>query len=151
MITEIDADLLEYPLGSFGQFCNCQCVQAAGIALRIRQKYPEAFEADLRTKPGDRTKMGTFSYAVTENGKYIINCYTQFGYGYGSRYTSYDAVCCSLEKVEKFLQDKQINTFGLPRNAGCRLGGGNYTIVKAIIESIFANSSVVLYICNYDK
>jgi O-acetyl-ADP-ribose deacetylase (regulator of RNase III) len=151
MITELDTNLLEYPLESFGHFCNCQLVMGGGLALRVKDKYPELYKADLQTKKGDSKKLGSFSHAMTHDGKLGVNLYTQFNYGHGARYTSYDAVCNSLVKVNQFVQDNGLKTLGLPKNAGCVLGGGKWRIVKSIIDDIFEKSPVELYICNYDK
>lgn len=152
MIEEININLLECQLDSIGHFCNCQCVFGKGMALQIKNKYPEAYAADVKTKHGDKNKMGTFSYTISKkDSKHIVNCYTQFGYGYNSRYTDYEAVCNALTKVEEFLRNNGLKTFGLPNNAGCTLGGGDWTIVRAIIDSIFLDSPIKLYICNYSK
>lgn len=149
MIIEKDCDLLTAPLDAIGHFCNCQLVMGGGLALRVKEKYPEAYNADLKTKRGDREKMGTFSYAVLPDNKHIINCYTQFDFKYGTRQTSYDAVYSSLERVNTFLLSNGLITFGLPKNAGCRLGGGDFRIVRSIIECVFSDSPLDLYICNY--
>lgn len=152
MIKEIDANLLEYPLDAIGHFCNCMHVMGGGLALRVKQKYPEAYAADKDTKCGDTKKLGSFSYVVSkQDGKHIFNCYTQFNYGHGTRHTSYDAVAHSLSKVNRFLQDNALKTFGLPKNAGCVLGGGSWVVVRAIIEDVFGQSPIELYICNYEK
>ena len=61
--------------------CNCQCVMGAGIALSIRNTFPEAFAADLATSKGDRAKLGTISVAAVERGGHsiaVVNGYTQF-------------------------------------------------------------------------
>lgn len=151
MIIELDCDLLEAPIKAIGHFCNCQHVMGGGIALRIRTDYPVAYKVDcVNTKQGDRSKMGTFSHAIADDGKYIINCYTQFYYGMDKRHTDYEAVYNSLFSVEKFLMSESVETFGLPKNAGCRLGGGDWTIVRSIIDSIFNNSPISLFICNYE-
>ncbi len=34
----------------------------SGIARQIREKYPEAYEADCKTVAGDIKKLGTFSW-----------------------------------------------------------------------------------------
>ena len=149
MIIEKDCNLLLEPLDAIGHFCNAHCTMGAGIALRIKEKYPDAYDADLKTMRGDRDKLGTFSYAILPNNKHIINCYTQFGFGMG-RQTNYEAVYSSLEKANKFLISNGLRTFGLPKNAGCRLGGGSWTIVRAIIEDVFADSPLDLFICNYE-
>ena len=38
--------------------CNCQCAMGKGIALSIKQQFPEAYDADLHTQKGDRAKLG---------------------------------------------------------------------------------------------
>ena len=43
--------------------CNCFCTMGAGIAKTIKQKFPEAYEADLKTEKGDKAKLGTISWA----------------------------------------------------------------------------------------
>ena len=44
--------------------CNCMCEMGAGIAKVIRSRFPEAYEADLKTEKGSRDKLGTISYAA---------------------------------------------------------------------------------------
>ena len=45
---------------------NCVGFMGKGIALAIKQQFPEAYEADLKTTKGERSKLGTFSYAEVE-------------------------------------------------------------------------------------
>lgn len=63
----ISGDLLNFALdGRFDVIahgCNCQCAMGKGIALSIKQQFPEAYDADLRTPKGDRAKLGTISTA----------------------------------------------------------------------------------------
>ncbi len=46
--------------------CNCQCAMGKGIALSIKQQFPEAYDADLRTPKGERAKLGSISTAEIE-------------------------------------------------------------------------------------
>lgn len=151
MILEQNCDLLEYPLDAIGHFCNAQHVMGGGLALRVKTKYPDAYKADLATIKGDIKKMGTFSYAVLPSNKHIINIYTQYNFGYGTRHTNYEYVYNGLTAVNEFLITNGLQTFGLPKNAGCRLGGGDWRIIRSIIEVIFDKSPLTCYICNYDK
>ena len=151
MIKEVDADLLTYDLDAIVHQCNCFRTMGAGIALRIRQKYPEAYKADCETGSGDFDKLGTFSYAVLPSNKHIYNMYGQFGYGRNKRYTNYEAVYKALAAIEQHAVKNGLKTIGLPKNMGCRLAGGSWTIVRAIIQDIFDKSQLTCYICNYDK
>jgi O-acetyl-ADP-ribose deacetylase (regulator of RNase III) len=55
----------------------------SGIAKEIRERYPEAYEADLATVKSDRDKLGTFSLEVVkkaDNPFLIVNAYTQYDF-----------------------------------------------------------------------
>ena len=124
----------------------------SGIARLIREKYPEAYDADLKSgTKGDSHRLGTFSVAhVLKEDKYIFNLYGQYNYGAMARFTSYDAIDRGLRKIETYARENHLSTLGLPKNMGCMRGGGSWTIVRAIIEDVFKDSSIELYICNYD-
>ena len=152
MIYELDENLLEYPLQGIIHQANCMHVMGGGIAKRIRDKYPEAYAADISSgTKGDSHRLGSFSVAhCTKENKYIYNLYGQYNYGHMARFTSYDAVCNGLVKIEKDAQKKELKTLGLPKNMGCVLGGGSWRIVLSIIYDIFEDSTIELYICNYE-
>jgi len=82
----IKGDLLQ--LADEGNFdaiahgCNCYCVMGIGLAKQIKKKYPEAYAADLKTTPGDRSKLGNYTYAsYNDNSFTVFNAYTQYRYG----------------------------------------------------------------------
>jgi len=82
----IKGDLLK--LADEGKFdiivhgCNCFHAMGSGIALAIRNKYPQAFEEDCKTSKGNAAKLGTVSCAVgvakSRKQFIIVNAYTQF-------------------------------------------------------------------------
>jgi O-acetyl-ADP-ribose deacetylase (regulator of RNase III) len=60
--------------------CNCWCEMGAGIAKAIRQGFPEAYQADLATTPGDWSKLGTCTVAsspVEGSEVDVVNAYIQ--------------------------------------------------------------------------
>ena len=59
---------------------NCFHTMGSGIAKTIKQLYPEAYYADLKTPRARRDKLGSWSEALTCSGFIIINLYTQYGY-----------------------------------------------------------------------
>ncbi len=151
MINEIDADLLECPLDGFAHSCNCFHTFGGGIALRVKQKYPEAYKADLmHGRRGNSTRLGKFSYVKAHDDKYIYNVYGQFNLGTWARMTNYEALYTGLAGVHDHALEANVRRLGLPRKMGCSLGGGSWTVVRAIIEDIFANSPIELSICNYE-
>ena len=68
----IHGDLLQLALdGTFDIIvhgCNCQCQMGKGIALSIKQMFPEAYAADQATPKADPSKLGTFSVAEVSRG-----------------------------------------------------------------------------------
>lgn len=151
MIHEIDANLLEYPLDGFMHQCNCFHTMGSGIARLIREKYPEAYKADLQHgRKGDKTRLGSFSTVKTHDDKQVYNVYSQYTFGMEKRHTDYEAVYKGMYNVCAHATVNNILRLGLPRNMGCKLGGGSWIIVRAIIEDVFGAWQNDLFICNYD-
>jgi len=133
----IKGDLLE--LASEGRFdvivhgANCQCAMGAGIAKVIRKVFPEAYDADLQTTKGDRSKLGTISSVqVWRDGRplWIANAYTQFHYrGTGVR-VDYDAVRSVMRRVKQQFAGKRI---GYPR-IGAGLARGDWAQLSGILD-----------------
>lgn len=151
-IWDVNTNLLEHDLNGFIHQCNCFHTMGGGIALRVRQKYPELYEADVRHgRRGDRTRLGSFSTCKLHDGKQGYNMYGQYQFGLQQRHTNYEAVYTGLQGIARHAVENNILRLGLPKNMGCRLGGGSWRIVRAIIEEIFdEDSGITLCICNYD-
>lgn len=150
MIHHLNVSIFDCPAQAIIHQANCQNTMGSGIAWFIRQKYPEAYEADCKTTAGDYNKLGTFSWTKTYDGKYVYNCYSQFRYGRDNRHTNYEAIylgLCGIVGHAKYLGLKSVS---LPHGMGCVQAGGSWRIVSAIIEDIFTeNNDVDLYICKY--
>lgn len=128
----------------------------SGIAKNFKELYPECYEADCKTKKGDLTKLGTYSFAKGKDGKYIINMYNQGTYGNTGRFTSYDAVISNLEKLKEKLEsfDEKIQKtliVGFPKGMGSVRGGANWKIVELMIKETFDNTPFDVRIYDYDQ
>ena len=58
--------------------CNCYHAMGGGIAREVKDRLPEAYQADKATGKGDLTKIGAYSSAnVTRNGHdfVVVNAY----------------------------------------------------------------------------
>ena len=115
--------------------CNCFHTFGSGIAKKIKQKYPSAYEADLKTRFGDKYKLGTFSYAK-QGGKIIVNLYSQFKYGNSGVYTDYESLEEGLYDIFYWCSINDIKRIGIPYLIGCGLAGGDIKIVMDICEKI---------------
>jgi O-acetyl-ADP-ribose deacetylase (regulator of RNase III) len=119
------------------QGCNCWNVQSAGLAKEIKKRYPQAYEADLQTRKGDVSKLGTYSHSLVISNVNsdieftIINAYTQYKYWGSSPNINYKAVQSVMKLIKKDFSGKKI---GYPL-IGAGLAGGNWTILENIINS----------------
>ena len=133
----IPGDLLRLALdGRFDVIvhgCNCQCAMGKGIALSIKQQFPEAYDADLRTPRGDRAKLGTISTAEIERPPArftVVNAYTQFHYRGEGVLADYDAIRSAFRLVGQRFTGRRI---GYPK-IGAGLAKGDWPTIAAIID-----------------
>lgn len=113
--------------------CNCYCAMGKGIAKTIRDKLPEAYEADKQTPKGDASKLGTYSSAQLTRNEHtftVVNGYTQVHWkGSGSK-IDYNAMQKIFENVAIEFKGKRI---GYPQ-IGAGLGGGDWNRISKIID-----------------
>lgn len=113
--------------------CNCFCTMGAGIAKGIKQNFPEAYEADLKTEKGAKSKLGTISSAEIEssNGRLVVvNAYTQYDWRGAGIKVDYGAVRSAFKEIRKRFTGLRI---GYPA-IGAGLAGGDWKVVSGIIE-----------------
>jgi O-acetyl-ADP-ribose deacetylase (regulator of RNase III) len=156
MITNIDKCLVQWfkeqtNNAAIIEQLNCWIIQGGGIAARIRQEYPQIYAADVKFgRKGDITKLGEFCVANVYPDKLIYGYYGQYDLGTNKRQTNYEAVYVGLTEIKKHAIENGINIIGLPKNMGSTLGGARFSIIERMIEIVFENSGIDVYICNYD-
>ena len=141
---EIKGDLFEGEMDILAHVSNSYCVMGAGVAKQIKERYPEAYEADLATKDIGDCKLGHYSKATVKDGKLtIVNIYGQVGIGNDgdplNRNAQYDFLFDALyrlatEIINQFPTEKIV--IGLPDMISCGLAGGVRRIVVAILLTI---------------
>lgn len=125
------------------QGCNCFCAMGAGLALSIRKRCTEAWEADKRTNKGDREKLGTCSVATCyRNGHLfdVVNAYTQYYWEGEGVLADYDAIESCMKLIKENYSGKRI---GLPKIGSLRARGDWEKILK-IIEKTLNNEDVTI-------
>ena len=124
--------------------CNCHNNMGAGLALRIKNLWPQAAVADRLSKRGDVSKMGTYTLGVVEPNFVVVNLYTQYNYGGNVVNLSYEALESGLRlMVDKINSDSVI--FLLPAKIGCGLAGGNTELTMPIITKELVNCNYYLF------
>ena len=126
--------------------CNCFCNFGAGIAKQIKREFPEAYAADCETMKGDASKIGSITYAQipaeTDHGYlYVVNAYTQNTYGRGMQ-VDYDGLTDCFVEIARVFGNKGYE-FGYPL-IGCGLAGGDWNVVKEIIDEELAEEDHTL-------
>lgn len=114
--------------------CNCFCTMGAGIALTIKQHFPMAYKADLATAKGDKSKLGTFSFAeikMDNKTLIVINAYSQYHWKGTSGNADYEAIRTVFQAIKQQFSGLRI---GYPA-IGAGLAGGDWQIISAIIDS----------------
>jgi len=164
---EIEGDLIK--LAKSGVFdviahgCNCRCKMGAGIAPQMAKAFGcDRFEMEHYT---GIEKLGNIDYetfVLGENAIWsledaknnrnepelaVVNAYTQYNYGRNHEDGdeipfSYEAFTLCMRKINYVFNGKHI---GLPR-IGAGLAGGDWKIIKAIIQKELKDCRVTIVI-----
>lgn len=129
MIEYRKGNLLDVTEGVIVHGCNSQRVMGSGIALAIKQKYPEAYQAYMEGS----MCLGSISRKWVMGDLLIINGITQEFYGRnGKRYVNY-AVICEVFKQAIFVACCHGYTLNFPK-IGAGRGGGDWNIIEQLIN-----------------
>lgn len=140
MLQRLTGNLID--LAEEGEFnvivhgCNCHHTMGSGIAREIRERYPQAYAADLTTPKSDRSKLGTYVAAEAEDF-IIINAYTQYDFmPRGQDHFEYDA----FQKILDDLVDRAEESVGIASLSfgfpyiGMGLAGGEPARIIGMLE-----------------
>lgn len=137
-------DLFKTDVKTIIHGCNDRGVQGSGFALIIKNNFPEAYEV-YRKEFETNGLVGGSIIPVETNGKIIINMITQNFYGKdGKRYAKYDWIADGFYQVDLLTNRLGIDTVVMPA-IGAGLGGGDWNVISAIIESECKNIQPVVY------
>ena len=124
--------------GNYDIFCqqvNCQHKMGSGLARQIRNKYPEVYKAYMDIKD---QRLGFIDSVETKDGRICVNMFAQDNYGRdGKCYTNYKAFEACLNAIIGLIEDRHIKIgakIAFPYKIGCGLGGGNWDIIRDLID-----------------
>ena len=154
MVHYVTGNLLDSDCQAICHQVNCKGVMNSGIALAIRSKWPEVYyeykekydsaedaaEEEMVNIAADYL-LGSIQcvqiYSQKESKiKEVVNMFAQETYGYSRavQYTSYDAFMRCLWGIKAAYAPGA--TIGFPDHIGCCRGGGNWNIIKTMIEEV---------------
>lgn len=160
VIMEKVGDVLKSGAGVICHQVNCKGVMGTGLALQVKKRNPKLFQEYrlVCTRHGS-DNLGTAYvlpvdrelYEPVEKQHFIANCFGQDGYGRDKRYTDYDALKRALEMVRKWATTYEKHSIAIPHGIGCGAAGGNWDIVRAMIQDVFEGSGLEVTIWKFEK
>lgn len=149
MVSYKNGDLLSSDCNVICHQVNFKGVMNAGIAKTIRKKYPEVYNVFIVSLSEKKNKLGDIDVVyIQQDHRFVINLYAQFNYRpVGAVHTDYDAFRSCLKEIKTEINDYNSAhgqfgesgfKIGFPDHIGCGLAGGEWEIVKAIIEDEFS-------------
>ncbi|WP_090446003.1 macro domain-containing protein [Duganella sp. CF458] len=123
--------------------CNCAGAMGKGIAITFREKWPLMYARYKELCSAKRFVLGDV-FEWTEGATKIYNLGTQKTWRSKAEIS---AIKASMEKLSVLLTSSGISEIYMPR-IGSGLGGLDWAEVKPIIESIYGESSIRVYICD---
>ena len=145
-----DGSLLDADTEAIVNTVNCVGVMGKGIALQIRQAYPEVYEEYVRACRAGLVKPGKM--LITPTGKlvgprFIIHFPTKRHWKGRSKIGDIEA---GLQALVRDIAERGIKSVAVPP-LGCGSGGLEWRQVRPLIEAAFADATarVVLYAPGY--
>jgi len=143
-------NILDVETGIIVHSVNNQGVMGAGLALAVKLKYPNVYKfyRDEWERRG-KFNLGEVQFVYVAHNKVLCNAITQEKYGRDKRYTDYNAVRETFKKIYLLARVDGI-PIHFPK-IGCGLGGGDWNIVKNIIEEeLHGHESYVWVLKDYE-
>ena len=122
---------------------NCQGVMSSGVANAIRSTFPEAYERFIAIGANDN-HLGRVQLVKTSSGTYIANLFGQKTFGRSGIHTNYDALRSAFKTLSNYALKNNL-TVAMPYKIGSDRGGGEWSVIKTMINEEFIDVPVTLY------
>lgn len=129
------AQVLVNPVNTVG-------VMGKGLALQIKQKYPDVYKAYKKACIQNQLTVGKLQLVPIEDNKFILNFPTKIHW---KNKSDYSYITLGLDKLVKCYKSKNITSIAFPK-IGCGCGGLNWTLVKSLIIKHLQNTDLTVYL-----
>lgn len=142
-------NLLHVKSGHIVHGCNAQGVFGSGVALAVKNTYPQVFESYREVYNAGNLNLGEAFPVAVKPELVIWNAITQNLYGKSDRMVSYDAIQTCFQRVNDWISiyDGKVmapSEVHIPL-IGAGRGNGNWEIIREIIEQTM-DYSVTLWL-----
>lgn len=149
----LSADITDVTTGVVVHGVNCQGVMGSGVALAIRQKWPDVFEdytiaVDvLKQMNNHRLLLGHCQSVKITEQLHVCNCFTQFYYGKdGQRYADLSAIEQSVSAAMHLAKHLDLPFYIV--KIGCGLGGLSWSReVEPLLEHLANKIDISVFVC----
>lgn len=118
--------------------CNTLGVFGGGLALQIKQVYPQVEKDAIAT--AELNTLGIYGLSKINDTQYIANCFSQ-----NEDYTTnYIALRDIFESLKDKCKDNGY-TICMPYKYGCGIASGDWSIIESILIDIFDDYDIVVY------
>ena len=146
MLYETKGDIVTGNFNFFVQQVNCKGVMGAGLAKQIRDKYPAVYYDYINAIKYENATLGHVLLSPA-NGRICVCLFSQYGYGRDKRYTDYEAFSKCLTALQRMISDYPAEyTIAFPYGIGCGLAGGDWNIIRPMLEQFSENVKQKVYI-----
>ena len=150
MVKIIEGDVFKTNAKIIAHQVNCLGVMGSGVALQVKQKFPNVFQEYKNMCETENELLGSIQCVNVANGnKIICNLFGQELCGGGSvQYTSIPALRKCFVQLRDYAKEHDY-VIAMPYGIGCVRGGANWNEVYSIIQEIFIDCEVELW--RYDQ
>lgn len=150
----LDENILNVDKGVICQQVNCKGIMGAGLARDIRDKFPKVYEEYRKLCAGatdDFDLLGTIQVVPVGDQLWVINFFSQYDIGSSDKQTEYCAFIKCVKAVREWLSSvggrlwdgSRTPPVFIPFKVGCGLGGGDWKVVRKILEKHLPDSVIV--------
>ena len=141
-----NGDLLDSKADVIGHQCNARGVMGSGVALAVKNRYPEVYQSYRKFFEEGKLKLGKVDFAKTNDGKVVANMCGQDKYGKdGKQYTDYEALEKCFDKTVRYMKENRLATIAFPYKIGCGTGGGDWNVVFGLIKEYFKEFTIEIW------
>ncbi|MCY7695340.1 macro domain-containing protein [Bacillus altitudinis] len=150
MIKTVEGNILDAEEDIICHQVNCKGVMGAGLAKQIKSKYPNVYKDYKRlcAEQGDDL-LSSVQLITTNDGKTIANLFAQVGYGRKTKQTDDDALRSCFEHLKQTVtnpnEENSLHSIAIPYGIGCGLAGGDWTVVREMMEEVLGDCEVTVY------
>lgn len=152
MIRVVDGNILDTTKNIICHQVNCKGVMGAGLAKQIKSKYPNVYHEYKQLCGNQNIKnklLGATQFVDVSTNKTIANLFGQDNYGVKTRHTDYEAMELCLKSLYSVVNTDYSKykdcSIAIPYGIGCGLAGGDWKIVKQMIDDILGECDVTIY------